>query len=69
MNLMMMTIKLGSLQTMISKHQKNAARKDILNIRKKHKWSRDYLSSADERIGAGQYATGEFEKSMKNWVS
>ena len=50
------------------KASKNAARKDILNIRKKHKWSKDYLSSADERIGAGQYATGEFEKSMKNWV-
>lgn len=50
------------------KASKNAARKDILNIRKKHKWSRDYLSSADERIGAGQYATGEFEKSMKKWV-
>ena len=50
------------------KASKNAARKDILNIRKKHKWSRDYLSSADERIGAGQYATGEFERSMKKWV-
>ena len=50
------------------KASQNAARKDILNIRKKHKWSKDYLRSADERIGAGQYATGEFEKSMKKWV-
>lgn len=50
------------------KASKNAARKDTINIRKKHKWSRDYLSNADELIGAGQYATGGIERSMKKWV-
>ena len=50
------------------KASKNAARKDTLNIKKKHKWSRDYLSNADELIGAGQYATDEFERSMKKWI-
>lgn len=50
------------------KASKNAARKDTINIRKKHKWSRDYLSNADELIGAGQYATDKFERSMKKWV-
>ena len=47
------------------KASKDAARKDTLNIKKKHKWSRDYLRGADDLIGYGQHTTGGLERSMK----
>ena len=50
------------------KASKDAARKDTLNIKKKHKWSRDYLRSADDLIDYGQHTTGGLERSMKKWV-
>ena len=50
------------------KASKDAARKDTLNIKKKHKWSRDYLRGADDLIDYGQHKTGGLERSMKNWV-
>ena len=50
------------------KASKDAARKDTLNIKKKHKWSRDYLRGADDLIDYSQHTTGGLERSMKNWV-
>lgn len=51
------------------KASEKAAKKDIRDIRMKHRWSREYLRDADELIGAGQYTSGEYKNAMKDWIN
>lgn len=45
-----------------------AAKKDIINIKKKHKWSRDYLMNANDKLANSQRASGELKNKMSRWL-
>ena len=50
------------------KASEKAAKNDIRDIRKKHRWSREYLNDADDYIKTGQRLSGEYKNVMKDWV-
>lgn len=51
------------------KASEKAAKKAQRDIRMKHRWSREYLNSADDHIEAGQYTSAEYKNAMKGWVN
>jgi hypothetical protein len=50
------------------KASEKAAQKDQRDIRKKHRWSREYLNDADDYIKAGQQQSDEYRNAMKDWL-
>lgn len=50
------------------KASEKAAKKDQRDIRMKHRWSREYLSRADDYVKAGQYTSAEYKNAMKDWL-
>lgn len=51
------------------KASEKAAKKAQRDIRMKHRWSREYLNSADDHIEKGQYTSAEYKNAMKGWVN
>ena len=50
------------------KASEKAAQKNQRDIRKKHRWSREYLNSAGDFVEAGQQQSDEYRNAMKDWL-